>query len=127
MAGCRTGEKDELHHEETEKHDGKRLKVIGDYRVIMVPGRREAISMADRPKARQFLRFVHERLMKTGETEFYVEEMREAFNEQFPDEMMHRRWVSDRFREDLFRGKEREFDLLFERLNRGTGRYRMKV
>jgi len=38
-----------------------------------------------------------------------------------------RRWMSDRIREDLFRGKEREFDLLFEALDKAAGWYRMRA
>ena len=103
----------------------KCAKVIGDYRVIRVDGHRN-INLATKHKARAVVRFIHGELGKSGKAEFYVEEMRDAFNAQFPTALAHKRWVSDRFREDLFRGKEREFDLLFEALDKAAGRYRMK-
>lgn len=101
-------------------------RVVGDYQVIRMPGVRGEINLATKHKARAFLRFVIQRLTESGAADFYVEEMREAFNAQFSRDVAHRRWVSDRFREDLFRGKEREFDLLFERLDKATGRYRIR-
>ena len=101
-------------------------KVIGDYRVIRIAGGMQ-INLATKHKARAFLGFVHRELEKTGQKDFYVEEMREAFNAQYTGEMSGKHWKSDRFREDLFRDKEREFDLLFESLERGSGYYRMKL
>lgn len=100
--------------------------MVGDFRVIMVPGHRHAINLATKPKTRAFLRFLCERLARSGSTEFYVEEVREAFNAQFAGNLKNRRWASDRFREDLFRGKEQEFDLLFEPLDRAAGHYRVR-
>jgi len=85
------------------------------------------INLATKHKARAFLGFVHRELNKAGQKEFYVEEMREVFNAQYTGEMSGKQWTSDRFREDLFRDKEREFDLLFESLERGSGYYRMKL
>jgi len=101
-------------------------KIIGDYRVIRIAGGIR-INLATKHKARAFLGFVHRALNKTGQKDFYVEEMREVFNAQYTGEMAGKQWTSDRFREDLFRDKEREFDLLFESLERGSGYYRMKL
>ena len=103
-----------------------KLQVIGDYRVIRIAGGMQ-INLATKHKARAFLGFVHRELNKAGQKEFYVEEMREVFNAQYTGEMSGKQWTSDRFREDLFRDKEREFDLLFESLERGSGYYRMKL
>jgi len=101
-------------------------KIIGDYRVIRIAGGMR-INLATKHKARAFLGFVHRALNKAGQKDFYVEEMREGFNAQYTGEMSGKQWTSDRFREDLFRDKEREFDLLFESLERGSGYYRMKL
>ncbi len=109
--------------ESREKKTG--FEVIGDYRVIRIPGRRE-ISLARKHKTRAVLRFIHMTLKKAGTTDFYVDEMRDAFNAQFTEEMAGKQWMSDRFREDLFKGKLEAFDLLFEPLDRASGHYRMK-
>jgi hypothetical protein len=101
-------------------------KVIGDYRVIRIPGRRP-INLGKKHKTRAMVRFIHESLKKAGKSDFYVEEMRDAFNEQFTGTMAGRQWISDRFREDLFKGKEDEFDLVFEPLDKSTGHYRTKL
>jgi hypothetical protein len=106
---------------------GKDWKVVGDFHLIIPPNGQEHINLATKHKARALLRFIYEQLTARGAAEFYVEEMRQDFNAQFSRDMAHRRWVSDRFREDLFRGKEREFDLIYERLDKAAGRYRMRA
>jgi hypothetical protein len=105
---------------------GKGWKVVGDFHMIIPPNGQKHINLATKHKARAFLRFIHEQITESGVPEFYVEQMRQEFNAQFSRDLAHRQWVSDRFREDLFRGKEREFDLLFERLDKAAGRYRMR-
>ena len=102
------------------------LRVVGDYRVIHMPGRRP-INLGRKHKTRAVLGFIHRALKKADKPEFYVEEMREAFNAQFDDDAAGKRWVSDRFREDLFKGRERDFDALFEVVERAAGLYRLKV
>ncbi len=106
---------------------GAGWKVVGDYRMIMVPGQSKAINLARKPKARAVLRLIHTRLVESGKKDFLTEEMRDAFNAQFSEDVAQRRWMSDRIREDLFRGKEREFDLLFETLDKAAGWYRMRA
>lgn len=97
--------------------------VSPDYKIIRI-GKR-IIDLARKPKARAFLRFARER---AGESEFLVEEMREAFNAQFGEGLEHKGWNSDRLREDLFRGLARdEFDLLFDTVNLAAGIYRLKI
>jgi hypothetical protein len=117
----KSGEKG--NYESREKKTG--FEVIGDYRVIRIPGRRE-ISLARKHKTRAVLRFIHMTLKKAGTTNFYVDDMRVEFNAQFGDDIAGKRWMSDRFREDLFKGKLEAFDLLFEPLDRASGHYRMK-
>jgi len=103
--------------------DGDGVRVSPDYKVIRI-GMRE-VDLSRKPKARAFLRFVRER---SGKSEFHVEEMREAFNAQFGDEREGKGWNSDRLREDLFRGLEKEeFDLLFDTVNLGAGIYRLRI
>ncbi len=109
------------------EHGRPHAKVLGDFNVIVLPGGRERIDLTSKHKGRAFLQFIHQRLSETGTDEFYDEEMREAFNSQFSRNLAHRQWRSDRFRDDLFRGKELEFDQLFETLDKCTGHYRMKV
>ena len=101
-------------------------KVVGDYRVIKIPGSKP-INLMKKHKARAVVGFIHRALTKAGAGDFYVDEMRDEFNAQFTDAMAGKRWMSDRFREDLFKGKEREFDLLFEILERASGHYRIKA
>jgi hypothetical protein len=103
--------------------DGDAVRVSPDYKMIRI-GMRE-VDLSRKPKARAFLRFVRER---SGKGEFHVEEMREAFNAQFGDEMDGKGWNSDRLREDLFRGLGKEdFDLLFDTVNLGAGIYRLRI
>jgi len=101
-------------------------KVLGDFNVIVMPNGKK-INLTAKHKGRAFLQFIHQRLSETGAAEFYDEEMRVAFNAQFSRDLAHRQWRSDRFRDDLFRGKEIEFDLLFETLDKGSGHYRLRV
>lgn len=102
-------------------------RIVGDYMVIIPPGVRKEINLANKPKARAVLRLIHTRLRGSGKKEFYAEEIRDAFNAQFAGDVAHRRWMSDRIREDLFRRKEREFDLMFELLDKAAGHYRLKI
>ena len=105
---------------------GTGAKIIGDFKVIRIPGQKD-INLGTRYRARALLRFIHEQLKQTGTTKFYIEEMREQFNASGAGKMNGKKWKSDRIREDLFRGKEREFDLLFETLDKAAGYYRMKI
>lgn len=108
--------------------DGRgKAVVFGDFKVIRIPGAKRDITLGKKHKARSVLRLLHNWAVSRGTKEFYVEEIRDAFNDQFGCDTEFRRWVSDRFREDLFRGKEKDFDLLFEVLDKATGRYRLKV
>ena len=113
----------------SENSDPKRpqAKVIGDFKIIILSNGQKAITLATKHKTRAFLRFIHRRLTESGTMDFYVEEMREAFNAQFTGDMAHKQWQSDRIREDLFRGMEREFDQLFEPLDKVAGHYRLSV
>lgn len=108
------------------EHGAPRAEVIGDYKVIRVPGVRKEINLSRKHKARAVLRFIHQWVADQGTREFYVEEVRDAFNRQFTVDERQRCWVSDRFREDLFRGKEKEFDLLFEAVEKMAGRWRVR-
>jgi hypothetical protein len=100
--------------------------IIGDFKVIKIPGQKD-IYLGTRYRARALLRFIHEQLKQTGTTKFYIEEMREQFNASGAGKMAGKKWKSDRIREDLFRNKKREFDLLFETLDKAAGYYRMKI
>lgn len=101
-------------------------KIIGDFKVIRIPGQKD-INLGTRYRARALLRFIHEQLKQTGTTKFYIEEMREQFNASGTGKMAGKKWKSDRIREDLFRNKKREFDLIFETLDKAAGYYRMKI
>ncbi|MCE9616447.1 MAG: hypothetical protein K8T26_19410 [Lentisphaerae bacterium] len=101
-----------------------KASIIGDFMGIRFGT--EVVELSNRPKPRAFLRFLHKRLANSPERDFYVEEMREAFNAEIPDSHAKRRWTSDRFREDLFKGLEQKFDLLFETLDKSSGHYRLK-
>jgi hypothetical protein len=101
------------------------VKVIGDFKVIRV-GKVE-IDLSGKHKARAFLRFLHKKVSAAGTQEFYVEEVREEFNAAIPETRKGRRWLSDRFREDLFKDRETDFDLLFETMDRAAGHYRLRV
>jgi hypothetical protein len=102
------------------------VKITRDFTVIRIPGK-PAIALGSRHKARAVVRFIHEQLKAAGRDDFYVEEMREQFNARFKGHLSGKQWKSDRFREDLFRDAEADFDLLFEPLDKADGHYRMKV
>jgi len=101
-------------------------KIIGDFKVIRIPGQKD-INLGTRYRARALLRFIYCQLKQTGTTKFYIEEMREQFNASGTGKTAGKQWKSDRIREDLFRHKKREFDLLFETLDKAAGYYRMKI
>ena len=105
--------------------DEARDEVFGNFSLIKV-GRRK-IDLAKKYKARAFLRFVHGYLKGEDKT-FYVEELRVKFNQQFGDKLANRRWNSDRFREDLFKGVDKEdFDALFETVDQASGIYMLMI
>lgn len=110
-----------------DRRDGSdAARIEGDFRVIRLAGGK-VVDLRTKHKARGVLRFICAEAKRTGQKEFDVEVVREAYNAEFPDHLAHRRWKCDRFREDLFKGKEREFDLLFETVDKALGRYRVKV
>jgi hypothetical protein len=117
---------DHRHQTSDRKGEASRWDVIGDFNVIRMPGVRQEINLSRKHKARAVLRFIHQWVADQGTREFYVEEVRDAFNRQFTGDDRQRCWISDRFREDLFRGKEKEFDLLFESVEKMAGRYRVR-
>ena len=97
----------------------------GDFSLVVCGGRR--IDLSKKFKARAFLRFLHGSLKGAPDKTFYVEEMRDKFNAQFGAGRHRGKWVSERFREDLFKGLGRkDFDLLFETVDGGAGVYRLR-
>jgi hypothetical protein len=103
------------------------VKVIGDFRAIILPNERKAISLTRKYKMRPFLRFVHSWVTERGTPDFYIEELRDAYNAQFTGSLVKKGWRSDRFQDDLFRDNKREFALLFDTIDKTTGHYRLKV
>jgi hypothetical protein len=103
------------------------VKVIGDFRAIILPHEQKAIPLVKKYKTRAFLRFIHNRLTEHGTSEFYIEEIRDAYNAQLPQNLVTRQWRSDRCRDDLFGKIKWVFDHLFETLDKGTGHYRLRV
>jgi len=95
-------------------------EIIGDYRRIVIGG--EEIVFGKKHKRRGFVRFLHGRKKRTGEDTFYFEEMKEEYERATGKAIR-----SDRFEEDLFKDQSREFHLLFEELDKGSGLYRLKV
>jgi hypothetical protein len=105
---------------------GEAVKIEGDCIVIRLAGGKR-VDLRTKHKARGVLRFIISQVRKTGEREFNSESVRDAYNVQFPNGTAHKRWMCERFREDLFKGKEREFDLLFETIDKALYRYRLKI
>jgi hypothetical protein len=104
---------------------GEAVKIIGDFKMIQCGNRK--LDLSRKHKARGFVRFLHDRLSGEDRRDFYVDEMRDAFNAEAPVGKPGRRWTSDRFREDLFKGKEKDFDLVFETLDKASGHYSLKL
>lgn len=103
------------------------VKVIGDFRAIILPHDQKAIPLVKKYKTRAFLRFIHKRVTEHGTSEFYIEEIRDAYNAQLPQHQATRQWRSDRCRDDLFGKIKWVFDHLFETLDKGSGHYRLRV
>jgi len=103
------------------------VKVIGDFKAIILPNERKAISLTRKYKMRPFLRFVHCWVTERGTPDFYIEEVRDAYNKQFTGSLVNKEWRSDRFQDDLFRDNKREFAQLFDTIDKTTGHYRLKV
>jgi len=120
----------DLPEESTEADDGEpeqdtgsvapSVKIIGSYDVIRIGD--EEVVFGRKYKRRGFVRFLHERKQRTGEDSFYFEEMKEEY-----ERVTGKAIRSDRFEEDFFRGQSREFHLLFEEVDKASGRYRLKV
>ena len=81
------------------------------------------LNLAKAHKRRAVVRFIHEQVVQSGNDEFDIEVMREAYNKQHPNKP----WHSDRFREDLFRSALEDFGRLFETIDAALGRYRIKL
>lgn len=105
--------------------DEARDEVYGNFSLIKVGIRK--IDLAKKYKARAFLRFARGYLKGEDKT-FYVEELRAKFNRQFGERFAKRQWTSERFREDLFKGVDKEdFDALFETVDQASGIYRLMI
>jgi len=125
LAGC--GEKTGGQRTSDGSPDGGEVdvRIIGDYKAIQIRGRE--IDLSRKYKARDVLRYLHGKVKNTDGV-FRFEEVKEDFNSRFGKGEEKRRWKSDRFREDLFRGMSKEdFDCLFETLDQTAGRYRLKI
>jgi hypothetical protein len=103
------------------------VKVIGDFKAIILPNAQKAISLSRKYKMRPFLRFIHSWVTERGTYDFYIEEVRDEFNMQFTGGLLKRGWRSDRFQDDLFKDNKEEFSQLFETIDKVTGHYRLKV
>lgn len=123
-----TGKKSEyggLKPEDCGRWAAGEVEIVGDYKVVRI-GKRK-IDLSKKYKARAFLRFLRETL-QGGDGQFYVENMRDAFNGRFDKAHEGKKWKSDRFREDLFKGvKSTDFELLFETLDQASGLILLKI
>lgn len=100
-----------------EKRDG--------YRTLVIAG--SVVDLSKNHKARDFLKFLCEKLKGCTDKIFLRDEMRDMYNAQF-DGQEAKKWRSLRLREDLFkRLSVSEFALLFDTLDAKSGRYRLKL
>ena len=101
-------------------------EIIDDFKSVIIDG--HEINLSAKHKARAFLRFLYKELHGKARKDFLMDAMREKFNSQFDDAHEGKRWQSDRLREDLFKGVSvSDFDLIFETIDRTSGRYRLKI
>lgn len=101
-------------------------QILNDFKAVVIDG--HTIDLSSKHKARAFLRFLYKELHGKARTDFLMDAMREKFNSQFDDAHEGKRWLSDRLREDLFKGVSiSDFDLIFETIDRTNGRYRLKI
>ena len=98
------------------------LSIAADFKRIIFPDG-YVLHMAKAHKRRAVVRFIHEYVTHSGNDEFDIEVLREAYNKQYPD----RPWNSDRFKEDLFKRNQADFDRIFETIDAALGRYRLKI
>ena len=101
-------------------------QILNDFKTVVIDG--HTIDLSSKHKARAFLRFLYKELHGKARKDFLMDAMREKFNSQFDDSHEGKRWLSDRLREDLFKGVSvSDFDLIFETIDRTNGRYRLKI
>jgi len=97
------------------------VQPLDDYaRITFSEG--EPIILSSATTRRSMVRFIHQWVQQSGNPVFDIEVIREAHNKKHSD----RAWTSTRFREDLFKRNESDFDRLFETLDAAGGRYRIK-
>lgn len=97
------------------------VQILGDYARIVFPGGYE-VRLSSGTVRRSMVRFTHQWVQQSGNPAFDIEVIREAHNKKHPD----RQWIGARFKEDLFKRHEADFDRLFEILDNAGGRFRIK-
>ena len=100
--------------------NGADVEIERDYMVIRIGD--EEIDFFRKKKRREFVKFVHQRKLQTGEDTFKFQDMVEDMAQQ-----TGRTIESERFEDDLFKGQSKEFHLLFQVVNRRKDLYRIKI
>ena len=97
------------------------VQPLDDYARIIFP-EGEPIILSGATTRRSMVRFIHQWVQQSGNPVFDIEVIREAHNKKHPD----RSWTAARFKEDLFKRHESDFDRLFSILDNAGGRFRIK-
>jgi hypothetical protein len=102
-------------------------RVIGDFQRIELPSGRVMV-LYKKFKRRAFLRAAHEWCEKNKTDVFPWQTVIDDHNAQFKDlNRAHRKIVSERIDDDLFKGQKDEFDELFGEPDRANGRLEFRV
>jgi hypothetical protein len=102
-------------------------RVIGDFQQIELPSGRVMV-LYKKFKRRAFLRAAHGWCEKNKTDVFPWQTVIDDYNLQFKDlNRAHRKIVSERIDDDLFKGQKDEFDELFGEPDRANGRLEFKV
>jgi len=98
------------------------VRIVRDYARIIFPDDHEVV-LSRAPVRRSMVRFIHQWVQQKNNSVFNLHTVSAAHNERHP----HHAWNTPRFKEDLFKRNESDFDRLFETLDAPNGKYRLKI
>jgi hypothetical protein len=98
------------------------VKILDDYARIVFPDE-HIVHLTRATVRRSVVRFIHQWVKHKNDPVFDIDIVRAAYDEKHPDLP----WTSRRFKEDLFKRHEDDFDRLFHSFPGSNRRYRLKI
>jgi hypothetical protein len=98
------------------------VHIFDDYARIVFPDE-YTVTLSRSPVRRSMVRFIHQWVQQKNDPVFDIDVVSAAHNDRYPDQA----WTSPRFKEDLFKRHENDFDRLFHSFPGSNRRYRLKI